>query len=60
MINPFKQSGISQFCHLDQFIWWFLLANSGDPDQMLHFEASDQGRHCLHVSHIIDARLIPV
>ena len=34
-----------------------MLVNSGDPDQMPHFEASDLGLHCLHMSHIIDARL---
>ena len=25
MVNPFKQSGISYFCHLDQFISIFMV-----------------------------------
>ena len=29
-----------------------LFANSGDPDQMLHSAASDQGLHCLPVTHL--------
>ena len=32
----------------------------GDPDQMLHFAASDLGLHCLPVSQKRDARLIKV
>ena len=27
-----------------------LFANSGDPDQTLHSEASDQGLHCLQIT----------
>ena len=27
------------------------VANSVDPDQMQHFAASEQGLHCLHMSH---------
>ena len=27
-----------------------LFANSGDPDQMLHYAASDKGLHCLPVT----------
>ena len=27
-----------------------LFANSGDPDRMLHFAASDLGLHCLPVA----------
>ena len=74
MINPFKQSGISQSCHLDQSIsisivvrryfsffnqilMDLLLVNSGDPDQMPHFKASNLGVHC-YVSHIIDNRWV--
>ena len=30
----------------------FLKANSVDPDQMLHFAASDLGLHCLYMSPI--------
>ena len=33
---------------------------TGDPDQMLHFEASDLGLHCLPVFQKRDARLIIV
>ena len=29
-----------------------LLANSGDPDQMLHSAVSDLGLHCLPVTHL--------
>ena len=33
-----------------------LNANSIDPDQTPHSVASDQGLHCLPVSHLWDAR----
>ena len=33
-------------------------ANSGDPDRTPHFVASDQGLHCLPMSHKKDARHI--
>ena len=33
-------------------------ANSGDPDQMLHYLASDLGLHCLPLSHKKYARHI--
>ena len=36
----------------------FCKANSGDPDQKLHFVASDLGLHCLPMSHKEDTRLI--
>ena len=29
------------------------VANSGDPDQMLHFVASDLGLHCLPVTCLV-------
>ena len=45
-------SGIFHF--LIKFKWNFLLENSGGPDQMSHFEASDLDLHCFHMSHIID------
>ena len=35
-----------------------MLANSGDPDQMLHSVASDLGLHCLPIFHKKDARHI--
>ena len=31
------------------------LGNSGDPDLMPHYVASDLGLHCLHMSHKKDA-----
>ena len=31
-------------------------ADSGDPDQMPHFVASDLGLHCLPMSHKKDSR----
>ena len=34
------------------------VTNSGDPDQMPHSAASDQGMHCLPMSHKKDDRLI--
>ena len=42
-VNPFKPNEIS---------------NNGDPDQTPHSVASDLGLHCMHMSHIKDARLI--
>ena len=35
-----------------------IFRNSGDSDQTPHSAASDLGLHCLHPSHIKDARLI--
>ena len=32
---------------LFNFRWKILLANTGDPDQMPHYVASDLGLHCL-------------
>ena len=29
-----------------------LFANNGDPDQILHSEASDLGLHCLPITHL--------
>ena len=34
-----------------------LLANSGDPDQMLHSAASDLGLHCLPITLLGVSRL---
>ena len=34
-----------------------LFANSGDPDQMLHYAASDLGLHCLPVTLLGVSRL---
>ena len=33
------------------------IANSGDPDQMTHFAASDLGLHCLPTTLLGDSRL---
>ena len=38
------------------FLLEILQANSVDPDQMLHFAASDLGLHCLPMSRKRDAR----
>ena len=46
------------FSFFDQILMDISVSNSGGPDQMPHFEASHQGHHCFHMSHIIDARLI--
>ena len=35
-----------------------MYANSVDPDQTLHYAVSDQGLHCLPMSHKKDARPI--
>ena len=40
------------FCKISE-----LNANSVDPDQMPHSEASDLGLHCLPISLLWDARL---
>ena len=34
-----------------------LFANTGDPDQMPHFAASDLGLHCLPITHLRVSRL---
>ena len=34
-----------------------LFANSGDPDPMLHFAASDLGLHCLTINFLPVSRL---
>ena len=46
------------FSFLFNFRYNFLQANSGDPDQMPHYVASDLGLYCLPMSHKKDAMLI--
>ena len=43
---------------LFKFLKKLLYSNSGEPDQTLHFAASDLVLHCLPMFHKKDARLI--
>ena len=46
--SPFVIFGVpGLFCHFFYFWWNIMLANNVDPDQTLHYVASDLSLHCL-------------